>query len=124
MTPSAEPCTSTELTCEVCGWKVFEPEFVMSCRKASFSTGRLRRTYCLGGPLQRSRSCVAPSKLQASKNCSSESPRVGTRDWGLEGTLYREASDNVFPWHVRSCNILPCSCLMNRRRPWMLRRSE
>src|SRR6267154_5349401 len=119
-TRSVEPCASTEQTCEVCGSRVFEREFVTSCRRASFLTGRSKRTCYWGGPLQRSRSFVPPSKLPISKNCFSDFPRVGTHRWGQEGMLYRVASDNVLLWHGQCCNTRRCSCSMNRRRPWTL----
>src|SRR5437899_5404210 len=97
MTRSMEPCASMESTFEMCGWKVFEQESVTSCRKASFSTVRLKRIYCWEGPLRRSRNCVLQSKLQTSRNYSGDCPRAGTLRWGQEETRYREANGNVLP---------------------------
>ena len=64
--------------------------------------------------LQRLKICVAQSRLQTLKNCSVDSPKVGTRHSDREAILYLEANGNESLWLVQYCNALPCSCLMNR----------
>src|ERR1700731_3175602 len=124
MTWSTEPCASMGSTCEMCGWQVFEQESVMSCRKASFSTGHLERICCWEDPLRRSRNCVLQSKLLTSRNYSGDCPRVGTHRWDQEAMHYREAKGNVLPWLARSCSDHRCCCLTNPPRPWMFLRNE
>src|SRR5258707_15500679 len=117
MTRNSDQYALMESTYEMCDWKVFEQEPVMSCRKASFSTERSKRICCWEGPVQRSRNCILRSKLQTSRDYSSDCRMAGTRRSDREEMCYRAANGNVLPSLARSCSAHRCFCSMNRRRP-------
>jgi len=50
MTRSAEPCASTERTCEACGLRVFEREFVTLCQEGILFDRTLKENLLLGRP--------------------------------------------------------------------------
>src|SRR6267378_3113224 len=97
MTRNSDQYALMESTYEMCAWKAFEQEPVMSCRKASFSTERSKRIYCWEGPLRQSRNCILRSKLQTSRNYSGDCRRAGTHRSDREGMCYQEANGNVLP---------------------------
>src|SRR5258708_34635685 len=102
MTRNSDQYALMESTYEMCDWKVFEQEPVMSCRKASFSTGRSKIICCWEGPVQRSRNCILRSKLQTSRNYSSDCRMPGPHPPAREAMCYREANGNALTWLART----------------------